>query len=341
MSRRRRLRKRKDGKKLAYGVIALAFILACFLAYFSLHPDQKAPPEAAIVDQLSFREETKNQTFVRRAKEILEKAGYNTVKYYPGENVTVNFYRNLPSYATRLIILRVHSAAMRTENENVVGLFTSERYYGPADAYTKYPEDVEYKRLVEAFFSEAEREEGISYYGIVPKFVEESMKGEFKNTVIIMMGCEGLGYNGRIYTDMAEAFIKKGAKVYIGWDKWVSVTHADQATIQLLQNLILKNQTIMEAVEQISPDPKYGSKLRFYPAEVGNDRITNLSSSTSSIFETSAVCVSLRRLRVRSFHKLGSYCWVSSFASSKLVEIHFLTCYFHSDHTRNRCARQI
>jgi hypothetical protein len=309
MSRRRRIKKRKGGKKLAYGVIAVAFILACFLAYFSLHSDQKAPPEAAIVDHLSFREETKNETFVKRATDILKKAGY-TVDYYPGENVTVNFYRNLPSYATRLIILRVHSAAMRAEKENVVGLFTSERY-SLEDAYEKYLEDVVNGRIAEAFFSETERAQGISYYGIVPRFVNESMEGEFKDTIIIMMGCQGLGYNDTLtgerirYTDMAEAFINKGAKVYIGWDEGVSVAHTDQATIELLQNLILKNQTIREAVEQITPDPVYKSKLRFYPAEVGGDRITIITSGlTSSIFEISTVCVGSRRLRVRSFHKL-------------------------------------
>ncbi|NIU83177.1 MAG: hypothetical protein GWN64_06760, partial [Candidatus Thorarchaeota archaeon] len=108
---------------------------------------------------------------------------------------------------------------MRTEKGtiSILGLFTSERY--SVEAAKKYREEILDDRLVRAFFTEGEEE----YFGIVPKFVEESMKGEFENTIIIMMGCEGLGYEELTYTDMAEAFIKKGAKVYIGWDGSISL----------------------------------------------------------------------------------------------------------------------
>ena len=36
---------------------------------------------------------------------------------------------------------------------------------------------------------------------------------DFDGTVIIMMGCDSLHY-----TDMATAFVEKGAAAYIGWD---------------------------------------------------------------------------------------------------------------------------
>lgn len=67
-----------------------------------------------------------NQTFVTEATAILEKAGYK-VDYMPGENVTVNFYRNLPSKNYELIIFRVHSSASKYVDNPVV-LFTSESY---------------------------------------------------------------------------------------------------------------------------------------------------------------------------------------------------------------------
>jgi len=304
MSRKGRRKKAKSRKKLLYVIIAVAFILACFIAYSSMHsPDQTAPPEAAIVDHLSFTGQP-NETFVNTCINILEDGGL-TSAYHKGEEVTVDFYRNLPSYGTRLIILRVHSAIMRANGTtiDILGLFTSEPYLGAEDAYEKYREDVENDRLVRAFFTKG----GAEYFGIVPEFVEESMNGEFKNTIIIMMGCEGLGYEGLTYTDMAEAFVKKGAKVYISWDGPVGVNHTDQATIQLLQSLILENQTIREAVEEMSQDPEYNSKLDFYPDGVGNDRITNIASvltSTMNIIETSTIYFRSRRLRVKALHKL-------------------------------------
>jgi len=284
---KRKPRKKKSRKRLAYGVIAVACIFAFFLVYSSLH---SSSPKVAIVDHLSFFPEQCNQTFVDTCKNILETSGL-TWAYHKGEEVTVNFYRNLPSCGTSLIILRVHSAIMKTEKGiiSILGLFTSERY--SVEAARKYPEDVESHRLVEAFFSEEERKQGISYFGIVPKFVEKSMKGEFKDTIVVMMGCEGIGYintstGARVmYTDMAEAFINKGAKVYISWDGPVGIDHTDQATVQLLKSLILHNRTIKRAVtetmEIVDKDPTYNSTLHYYPktAEVGNYTIPNPKSN--------------------------------------------------------------
>jgi hypothetical protein len=225
-----RVKKRGKGRKrLTIGVIAVIFIVACFLAYSFLH---SSPPKIAIVDHLSFFPEQRNQTFVDACKNILKEGGL-TWAYHNGTEVTVDFYRKLPSYGTSLIILRVHSAIMRVEGIEIpiLGLFTSERY--SVEAAKKYREDVLHDRLVRAFFTEG----GDEYFGIVPKFVEESMRGKFKNTIIIMMGCEGLTES---VTGMAEAFVKKGAKVYISWDGPVGIGHTDLATVRLLQSLILE-----------------------------------------------------------------------------------------------------
>lgn len=276
MSGRRKPRKRISKKRLAYVILGVIFVLAVFLVYFSLH---SSPPKVAIVDHLSFFPEQHNQAFVNACVNILEDGGL-TWGYYKGEEVKVNFYRNLPSYGTSVIVLRVHSAIMRTKNETIslLGLFTSERY--TAEAAKKYREDVLDDRLVRAFFTEG----GEEYFGIVPEFVEKSMKGEFKDAVIIMMGCEGIGYEGVTYTDMAEAFIKKGAKVYISWDGPVSINHTDKATVQLLQSLVLHKRTIKEALtetmKEIGSDPTYGSALRYYPSnpEVENYTVLNLES---------------------------------------------------------------
>jgi len=276
-SGRKKPKKRMSKKRLAYGIISVAFVLTCVLIFFSLH---SSPPEVAIVDHLEFFPEQRNQAFVNTCIDIVEERRL-TWAYHKGEEVTVNFYRNLPSCGTSLIILRVHSAIMRTEKGtiSILGLFTSERY--SVEAAKKYREDILDDRLVRAFFTEGEEE----YFGIVPRFVEESMKGEFKNTIIIMMGCEGLGYEELKYTDMAEAFVKKGAKVYISWDGPVGINHTDKATVQLLQSLFLYKRTIKGAVtetmEIVGKDPTYNSTLQYYPKtpEVGNYTISNLKSS--------------------------------------------------------------
>jgi hypothetical protein len=273
-----RRKPKKSRKRLAYGVIAAIVILACFLAYASLHQSNRKPsnqnhptlpPKAAIVDQLSFRNETKNPAFKNSCTNILETAGFN-VTYYPGENVTVDFYKNLAWQHYGLIVLRVHSAII--DNGTELGLFTSELFnkskYNTSSA--PYYEDVLKKRLVEAYFTEQEHEQGINYFAIAPGFIETYATFHntvINNTVIIMMGCDGLKYN-----TTAEAFINRGAKVCIGWDGPVSTTHTDNATTCLLQHLAQGN-TVEEAVNktmnEVGPDA-YNNSLKYYPQTAGS-----------------------------------------------------------------------
>jgi len=233
-------------------------------------------PKAAIVDHLSLS--MPNQTFTETATNTLKKAGY-TVDYYPGEKVTVEFYRNLPTHGYSIIILRVHStAALRSGTEYVetsVNLFTSELV-----SSTKYVYDQLTDRLIRAFYlpySEGDP----SYFGITANFVGDGMKGKFKNAVIIMMGCEGL-----TNPLMAKAFLDKGAKVYIGWNGPVSASHTDATTISLLQHLIIKEQTVYTALEETflekGPDPAYKSLLIYYPFEAGDQTIENITGNPTT-----------------------------------------------------------
>jgi hypothetical protein len=257
MKSRKERRKGKSRKKsppgLLFFVIIVVSILFVYYLLFMRSPSNGTSSQpfqfkAAIVDHLSLT--TPNQTFVQTATNILEKAGY-TVEYYPGEKVNVEFYRNLPTHGYSLMVLRVHSTFT---DEKSVALFTSESY---SDNYRE--EQLE-DRLGAVAFSKEEADKGIMYFGIMPSFVTNSMKGTFNNTVIIMMGCDGL-----MYMPMAEAFVQKGARVYIGWSGPVSASHTDQATTQLLQHLVTERQTIKQAVAEIEPDPTNGSILKSYP----------------------------------------------------------------------------
>lgn len=80
-----------------------------------------------------------------------------------------------------------------------------------------------------------------------------------------MMGCDGIER-----TQMAKAFVKRGAAVYIGWNGTVAADHTDQATIRLLQGLTngkkqTVEQVVTETMTEVGSDPTYNSTLLFYP----------------------------------------------------------------------------
>ncbi len=266
----------KERERSIATVIFLAFLLliitiSAYFAHTFLNQSQTINPSssqlrAAIVDQLSLT--FPNQTFIQTATNILKQAGY-TVDYYPGERVTVEFYRNLPTYNYGLIILRVHST---TGGQPLIALFTSETY-----SKSKYVYEQLTCKVCPVAYSTEEASIGIGYFGITPSFVESSMNGKFANTIVIMMGCEGL-HN----TKMAEAFTEKGAKVYISWSRAVLASHTDRATSRLLQYLITKKETIKQGVndvmKEVGADPAYESLLTYYPVKAGEQKIQDTMS---------------------------------------------------------------
>jgi len=271
--------KRKQRISLAVSVailITIILVSGFFINSLLNHPStvsSSSEHKAAIVDHLSLT--APNQTFIQTATTILKEAGY-TVDYYPGEEVTVEFHRNLPTHDYRLIILRVHSAAASLQGqeyvETPVSFFTSENY-----SSTQYVWEQLTDQLCLASYSMPQPP---YYFAIRPQFVTSSMKGQFKNTIIVMMGCEGLNN-----TKMAEAFIEKGAKTYISWNKSVLASHTDTATTHLLQHLIAQKQPIKQAVEttmkEVGPDPTYNSQLTYYPLEAGDYTIQNIAGKKS------------------------------------------------------------
>jgi hypothetical protein len=217
------------------------------------------PRTAAIVDQLGLTQP--NPDFAERATSILEQAGY-AVDYYPGEDVTVNFYRNLPTHGHDLIILRVHSGLVIGRNivtgsqtgTDYVALFTSEPY-----SDTRYSTE-RLGRLGRSRYHEG----GAEYFGIAPNFIRSSMTGRFDKTTIILMGCDGLKS-----LETADAFLERGAQAFVSWSGPVSATHTDAATENLLQHLLIDGLSLEEAIAQttaeVGPDPSHGSTLLVHP----------------------------------------------------------------------------
>ena len=218
----------------------------------------EGPPSAAIIDQLSLT--VPNPAFVEDATATLQAAGYD-VDYYPGEDVTVEFYRRLPFFGYDVLVFRSHADRLqaiddRGESFDEVVLFTSEPY--SAERYQNEQNDHD---LVIARYKKG----GDPFFGIAAGFIE-GLGSDFGGAQVIMMGCEGL-----LTDTTARAFIERGAETYISWDETVTAAHTDAATSALLEHLLIDGLSPAEAVDQtmaeLGPDPVFGSRLLAFPPE--------------------------------------------------------------------------
>lgn len=292
---REKVYKRRRSRKLVYGFTAIAFLL--FLLALYLFSSKSIPSDgqttmshkAAIIDQLGAvgKFSLPNQTFVNASTAILKTGGF-TVDYYGGAMVDVDFYETLAMRGYGLILLRVHSATWGVEPglySNGTALFTSESY-----SKTQYTSWQLSDRVIRVVFY-PHNEGDPAYFGVTDEFVKDKncMKGTFNKTMIIMMGCEGMKN-----TKLAEAFIERGASVYLGCNGSVSAPYTDSATTLLLQHLIEEKQTVKYAVEktmlEIGLDPDYHSEMLYYPHDAGNYAIPNIIGTVTLIVVQTSFC---------------------------------------------------
>jgi hypothetical protein len=235
-------------------------------------PDHAGNATAAIIDQLSasFHE---NDQFTANITKELQEYGFD-VDVYQGGNITVDFYRRLPTYGYKLIIFRAHSGILEQDGEVVprTVLFTNEEY-----SESRYALEQVYGQLTMGGACQG----CPMMFGIAPEFVSAQgvvgqatdMEGRFDDTVIIMMGCSGIAL-----PDLAEAFIDKGAAIYLAWDRSVELYYVDQATPYLVRQLCSEELTIRDAIHNtmdvIGADPNHGAELQLYydPASHNGDK---------------------------------------------------------------------
>jgi hypothetical protein len=244
------------GAGVALAFVVITVVLAVVLTAGGGGAPQTNTKRAIIVDQLILTQPDPN--FVSNSRATLAQAGYS-VDYVSGDTVTVDFYRTLPSLGYDLILLRAH-AGITTEvdatsgqrtNEQYVSLFTNEAY----DA-NKYSSD-QLNRLGKGTYTDG----GDPLFAIGPKFVQDSMVGNFNHAVVVAMGCDGLRSN-----TTAQAFLDKGASAFVSWSKPVSGPHTDEATEKFLQHFLIDKEPVQQAVQQtaneVGPDPTYQGELR-------------------------------------------------------------------------------
>ena len=271
LHKRRIKRKPRTSKEfiIALTLIVLAICIALTASLMSNRGASQAKPKAVIIDGLLHYP---NETFVKEATSLLNSTGFE-VDYIGGEKVTVDLYRRLPSLGYRIIILRVHCGPLveTLPNGTIVPgedaiLFTAEAY--SPNKYRIYQRG----QLARAVITGRPNE---LYFAVPPWFFDECAEGRFDDSIVILDSCYGF-YS----TSMAEAFIRRGAKVFIGWDGEVQAKHTDYAVLVLLKYLLIDRLTVDQAVrkvmDEVGPDPYHHSVMLFYPSSAGDYRLERL-----------------------------------------------------------------
>jgi len=247
--------KRKNILVIAATSAAILILAVAYMLSLANNIENGNEAQAVLIDQLSMT--NPNKPFYWTTQTLLNQFNMQ-VWYKEGTFNTVDFFRDLPRYNFKIIILRVHSA-VNPETGNLA-IFTGEKW-SDSSAQWDYLTDIMNGRIAKVRVEE----NSTAYFGITQAFIP-SMNGDFKGALIIMMGCEGLTNE-----KMAKAFIEKGAKAYISWTGPVSSEHTDAATLNLLQHLLVDRKTVGESVTatnyEIGRDPDYGSELVWYPLD--------------------------------------------------------------------------
>jgi len=210
--------------------------------------------KAIIIDALSTS--YPNNDLIEYMKKALEEKGFS-VDILSGENVTVDnlqfkIFSIINDY--QIIIFRVHGGIIKNPKNYVgkVGIFTAEPY--KPGKHT----DLLYMGFLGIGIPFAEKDK--KYFVITPLYVLSS-NTKFQRSIVYVSSCYSLSA-----PDMAEAFIDKGAKTYIGWTGLVDIYKADQALKLFIKEFIEENKTLCEAIKDINNKTSTNtSSLKIYP----------------------------------------------------------------------------
>jgi len=217
---------------------------------------------AAIIDQL--HNDFPNFELQADAQRMLEDAGYQ-VDLYTTDEITVDFYKNLPSMNYHFILIRSHGGEDPSD-ENPTFLFTGEKYSKEKYTIEQISRQIGYGIPIysEEFEELKESDQDVldnAYFTVGAKMVENGMVGTFPDSIIIVGGCESARSH-----DLMESFMKKGAKHVLGWDSTIYSRDNDKAMIWLLDGILVKKVSVLDAVIEINkelrPDFKNPSTLK-------------------------------------------------------------------------------
>ncbi len=268
MRQRRQRRRRRENfplgsrYRIAAGSAVLVLILS-LLVYRVLTPSPNAEPApalagrtAAIVDQVALT--APNPAFTEQALSHLTGAGYN-VDVYEGADITVEFFRTLPQRGYNLVVFRTHSTNDFVDEVlpgDPVYLYTGEEHSRYTYTYLQLTRRIMAGRVLY-------EEDAPQLFIVGPEFVRQSMKGQFDDTLLVIGGCDSLST-----TELADAFLERGASGIVGWNGLVDLNHNDRALLHLLRMLTVEGlpapQAVTQTIEVIGPDPAFESVPNYY-----------------------------------------------------------------------------
>ena len=267
-----------NGKVLA-AISAIAITLFVSFAFFQNNDAETLIDDgilkAVIIDQLY--DDIPNEYFQTQATEYLETAGYE-VDLVTTQDVTVDFYKNLPSMNYDYIVVRTHGVAQQSQDS--VTLFTGERYQedkyiseqllgtvkrgaplqtvsflahlGNASMWITFNDT--YSEIT--IPAEKNIQTTDDYFLITPKLVNDLMVGKFPGSTFLLGGCSTLEN-----PSMAKALIKRGASSVVGWDDTVGDIENDVIMLSLLKQNLVENKDIDESIDLIMEGYDWGSPL--------------------------------------------------------------------------------
>ena len=219
-------------------LIILLFIPVLFL----LRQSNQSDKSVIIIDPIN------EEGFETKSTKLLSSNGYH-LEYYSGEEVSVEFLKNIP-VEYDLYLFRVHSTCIN----NRTWVFSGEH-----NQVNSYP----ILQLSELIHKEKPSWNAEYLFAVSPEFIQEYNRHCFKDSAILMMGCEGL-----CSSDLANAFCEEGAIIYVSWDSNVCLEHTDAAFLSILESICIRKSSIIDAIEytknQIGNDPVYRSILNYY-----------------------------------------------------------------------------
>lgn len=251
-------------KQSALKIIFLAIIVVVTSAIITinLQPDSiqienqsnDKLSRAAIIDQLHY--DKPNKIFQQNVTNYLEAAGYN-VDLYTTRDITVDFYKLLPSMNYEFIVIRTHSLGIG-EVEESSSLFTGEihnNYDHIEEQYSRIvghgvpflPGEVEELGGFEAMKNQ-------TFFVVGSKFIDKQMIGTFPKSKIILAGCETTQGD-----QLAKSLLFRGASEVVGWDGLVSSRQNDEVIMQVLEETFVNGIELEEAVESVMK--QYEQKL--------------------------------------------------------------------------------